>query len=135
MDESKATIENLQRSVQDAKDKQRVAQEEVKKLERDMEEFKNNKEGKIEELKVPISLSLFLVGLLLVSQANISKQKAALQRHAVVLKTEQRELQTVVLELGGFLWQWHSPKYILLFIMPLLWLRLILLYAFRTNRE
>lgn len=52
MDESKTTIENLQLSVQAARDKQRVAEEEVKKLERDMEEFKNNKEGKIEELKV-----------------------------------------------------------------------------------
>jgi peptidoglycan hydrolase CwlO-like protein len=58
VDESKTTIENLQRSVQDARDKQRIAQEEVKKLERDMEEFKNNKEGKIEELKVTISLSI-----------------------------------------------------------------------------
>jgi structural maintenance of chromosome 2 len=52
VDESKTTIENLQLSVQAARDKQRVAEEEVKKLERDMEEFKNNKEGKIEELKV-----------------------------------------------------------------------------------
>ena len=52
VEESKATIENLQRSLQEAKQKQKLAQEEVKKLERDMEEFKNNKEGKIDELKV-----------------------------------------------------------------------------------
>lgn len=52
VEQSKATIENLQRSLQEAKQKQKLAQEEVKKLERDMEEFKNNKEGKIDELKV-----------------------------------------------------------------------------------
>lgn len=59
VDESKATIENLKRTVQDAREKQSLAQEEVKKLERDVEEFKNNKEGKIEELKVTVSLSVF----------------------------------------------------------------------------
>lgn len=50
-----------------------------------MAEFKNNKEGKIDELK-----------------ANISKQKGALQKHAVIVKTEQKELQTATLELGMF---------------------------------
>jgi structural maintenance of chromosome 2 len=104
VDESKATIENLQRSVQDAKDKQMVAQEEVKNLERDMEEFKNNKEGKIEELKVSLSIFNSHPPLISLSQANISKQKAALQKHAVVLKTEHKELQTAALELGEYLW-------------------------------
>lgn len=35
-----------------AKTKQSTAKDECKKLEKDMLEFKNNKEGKIEELKV-----------------------------------------------------------------------------------
>jgi peptidoglycan hydrolase CwlO-like protein len=54
VEQAKATIESLQQALQDAKEKQSLAYEEVKKLERDMEEFKNNKEGKIEELKVHV---------------------------------------------------------------------------------
>lgn len=34
------------------------------------------------------------------SQASISKQKSALQKHAVIVKTQQKELQTATLELG-----------------------------------
>ena len=39
-------------AVQNAKQKQKDAKDECKKLEKDMNEFKNNKEGKTEELKV-----------------------------------------------------------------------------------
>ncbi|PPQ65045.1 hypothetical protein CVT26_015741 [Gymnopilus dilepis] len=78
----KETIASLKEAVQTAKDKQKEAQEECKKLERDMDEFKNNKEGKIEELK-----------------ASITAQKAAVQKHNVTVKTQQKELQTAVLEL------------------------------------
>jgi len=35
-----------------------------------------------------------------VLQANISKQKSAIQKHNVVMKTQQKEMQTVTLELG-----------------------------------
>ena len=35
-----------------AKQNQKQADDDIQKLERDMNEFKNNKEGKIEELKV-----------------------------------------------------------------------------------
>jgi structural maintenance of chromosome 2 len=48
----KKTIADLKTAVQTAKDKQKAAKEEIKKLEKDMDEFKNNKEGKINELKV-----------------------------------------------------------------------------------
>lgn len=40
--------------MQAAKDKQKTGKEECKKLEKDMAEFKNNKEGKIDELKVSL---------------------------------------------------------------------------------
>lgn len=48
----KKSIADLKTAVQTAKDKQKAAKDECKKLEKDMDEFKNNKDGKIEELKV-----------------------------------------------------------------------------------
>ncbi|KAG6829207.1 hypothetical protein H0H92_005336 [Tricholoma furcatifolium] len=78
----KKIITDLRNAVQTAKDKVKEAEDECKKLERDMAEFKNNKEGKTEELK-----------------KDILKQKAALQRHAVTVKTQQKEVQTAKLEL------------------------------------
>ena len=80
-----------------------VAKAEIKKLEKDMDEFKNNKEGKTEELKVIEFLSQAVSMALnygLSPQANILKQKAALQKQAVRVKTQQKEMQTATLELG-----------------------------------
>jgi structural maintenance of chromosome 2 len=54
MEALKQTISGFKTAVENAKDKQRSAKEECKKLEKDMDEFKNNKEGKIDELKVCI---------------------------------------------------------------------------------
>lgn len=48
---AKRAIEELKEVVKVAKEKQAVARAEIKKLEKDMNEFKNNKEGKIEELR------------------------------------------------------------------------------------
>ena len=52
MEETKNAITQLKESVEAARKKQDEAKEECKKLERDMSDFKNNKEGKITELKV-----------------------------------------------------------------------------------
>lgn len=54
MDALKQTIAELEEAVQTAKTKQAEAKAECSKLEKDMDEFKNNKEGKINELKVCI---------------------------------------------------------------------------------
>lgn len=68
---------------EECKQKQADAKAECKQLEKDMDDFKNNKEGKITELK-----------------GQVSKRKGELQKHSVLVKTQQKELQTAVLELG-----------------------------------
>lgn len=96
---AKRAIEDLKEAVRVAKEKQVTTQAEIEKLEKDMGEFKNNKEGKIEELRVcePLLSGCFTLDCL---QTNISKQKSAIQKHNVVMKTQQKEMQTVTLELG-----------------------------------
>lgn len=51
----KNTIAGLKQAVQNAKEKQKLAKDDIKKLEKDIDEFKNNKEGKIDQLKVRVS--------------------------------------------------------------------------------
>ncbi|KAF5347709.1 hypothetical protein D9756_010324 [Leucocoprinus leucothites] len=82
VEEAQKNIQELKDAVQTAKDKQENAKAECTKLEKDMKEFKNNKDGKIDELK-----------------KEIAKKKAVLQKHSVVVKTQQKEHQTATLEL------------------------------------
>ncbi|KAJ7195092.1 condensin complex subunit SMC2 [Mycena pura] len=72
----KQTIAELKVAIQTAQEKRAAADADCARLQRDMDEFKNNKEGKTDELK-----------------------KAALQKHAVIVKTQQKEQQTASLEL------------------------------------
>jgi structural maintenance of chromosome 2 len=58
VDQLKKTIVDLKDALERAKNKQVTAKEDCRKLEKDMAEFKDNKEGKINELKVlPQSLN------------------------------------------------------------------------------
>ena len=50
VEHKKQTIAELQAAIQTAQAKQKEAKAEIKKLEKDMADFKNNKEGKIDEL-------------------------------------------------------------------------------------
>ena len=88
--------------MKNALEKQKTAKEEVKKLEKDMDEFKNNKEGKIDELKVGRDHSFALSGFLthLSLQKQVTKQKSDLQKHTAQLNIQQKEVQTAGLELG-----------------------------------
>lgn len=52
MASAKQSITDLRNAVETAKQNQKQANDDIKKLERDMDEFKNNKDGKIDELKV-----------------------------------------------------------------------------------
>jgi structural maintenance of chromosome 2 len=52
VEELKKTIANLTTGLESAKEKQAAAKADCRKLEKDMAEFKDNKEGKINELKV-----------------------------------------------------------------------------------
>ncbi|KIP05073.1 hypothetical protein PHLGIDRAFT_129125 [Phlebiopsis gigantea 11061_1 CR5-6] len=83
VESAKRNITNLRDAVETAKQNQKQAGDDIRKLERDMDEFKNNKDGKIEELK-----------------EDIRKQKAAQQKHAVGVKTQYKDFQTATLELA-----------------------------------
>ncbi|KAH8835809.1 hypothetical protein DL96DRAFT_89837 [Flagelloscypha sp. PMI_526] len=74
-------IEQARMQLDTAQQKQKEAKVEIKKLEKDMEEFKDNKEGKIEELRV-----------------RINKERSQLQKHQVQVSTKKKEVQTASLE-------------------------------------
>lgn len=49
---AKKTLLELKQVVEQAKEKQKAAQAEVKRLEKEMADFKNNKDSKLNEIKV-----------------------------------------------------------------------------------
>ena len=55
MEEFKKTVQELEEVVQTARTKQESSEADIKRIKKDMAEFKNNKEGKIDELKVHFS--------------------------------------------------------------------------------
>lgn len=62
VEEMKANIQQLKQDIVDAKTRQDQARADVKRIENDMNEFKNNKGGKLAELQVrPPSPKLSLV--------------------------------------------------------------------------
>lgn len=60
MADAKKSIQDLELAAANARVKQEAAQKECQKLERDMTEFKNNKEGKIDELKVRMIIKVYM---------------------------------------------------------------------------
>lgn len=64
----KQTITELKAAIQTAQEKQAEANEDCARLQRDMDEFKNNKDGKIDELKVVFYLFIPILFLTLLSR-------------------------------------------------------------------
>lgn len=52
MEGLKTEVKRLKEVMSEAKSKQKAAQEECKRLEKEMEDFKNNKDSKLKEIKV-----------------------------------------------------------------------------------
>lgn len=82
VEQLKEQIKTLQASIVTFKQQQKEAEQECKRLEKEMNEFKNNREGKLDELK-----------------KDISKKKADLAKQTTAVKSVQKEMQTVELEL------------------------------------
>ncbi|SCZ87647.1 BZ3500_MvSof-1268-A1-R1_Chr2-2g05113 [Microbotryum saponariae] len=78
----KTVIETLKQTIVDSKAKQKEAQADCKRIEKEMDEFKNNRGSKLDQIK-----------------AEIKKKKGDVTKQTVEVKTLQREVQTAELEL------------------------------------
>jgi structural maintenance of chromosome 2 len=78
----KRTIEELKTTIEEAKARQKAAAGEASRLNKEMEEFNANKDGKLEQLK-----------------AEIKKQKSEVQAKNATIKASQNQVRTLELEL------------------------------------
>lgn len=78
----KANIEQLKKDISDAKTRQSEASKDIKRIEKDMSEFNDNKDSKLAEL-----------------QSSLDSLKKALVKNSNSVKTLQKELQNSRLEL------------------------------------
>lgn len=76
VEEMRANIEQLKKDILQAKTRQSEASKDIKRIEKDMSEFNNNKDSKLAEL-----------------QASLDSLKKSLTTNSVAVKTLQRELQ------------------------------------------
>ena len=76
VEEMKASIEQLKKDMTDAKSRQAEATKDVKRIEKDMADFSNNKDSKLKEL-----------------EKSLAGLKKSLSRTAAAVKTMQKELQ------------------------------------------
>lgn len=77
VEEMKANIEQLKKDIADAKTRNSEALKDVKRIEKDMNEFSNNKDSKLAEL-----------------QTSLETLKKNLSKNSASVKELQRELQT-----------------------------------------
>ncbi|WVR09681.1 hypothetical protein IAU60_006756 [Kwoniella sp. DSM 27419] len=79
---AKKTVVDLKEIIVQAKEKQKTAQADCKRLEKEMADFKNNKDSKLNEIK-----------------ADIASKKKELGKKTTQVKIRQKEVQTAELEL------------------------------------
>lgn len=77
----KANIEQLKNDIADAKTRQSEASKDIKRIEKDMSEFSDNKDSKLAEL-----------------QTSVDALKKSLSKNSNAVKTSQKELQSSRLE-------------------------------------
>ena len=77
----KANIEQLKQNISDAKVRQSEASKDIKRIEKDMKEFNNNKDSKLEEL-----------------QTTLNALKKSLSKNLTSVKNLHKELQASRLE-------------------------------------
>ncbi|GAD93841.1 hypothetical protein AN5899.2 [Paecilomyces variotii No. 5] len=76
VEEMKANIEQLHKDIADAKTRQTEATKDIKRIEKDMSEFNNNKDSKLAQL-----------------QSSLDALKKSLNKNSISVKTLQKELQ------------------------------------------
>lgn len=81
VEEMKANIEQLKKDISDAKARQTEAMKDIKRIEKDMSEFNNNKDSKLAEL-----------------QTTLDSLKKKLAKNSNSVKALQKELQNSRLE-------------------------------------
>ncbi|KAL8667160.1 MAG: hypothetical protein Q9168_007314 [Polycauliona sp. 1 TL-2023] len=81
VDEMKASIEQSKKDIVDAKGRQAEASKDIKRIEKDMNDFSNNKDSKLAEL-----------------QDSLTNLKKAQTKNSISVKTLQKELQSARLE-------------------------------------
>ncbi|KAL8751495.1 MAG: hypothetical protein Q9184_006052 [Pyrenodesmia sp. 2 TL-2023] len=81
VEEMKASIEQLKKDITDAKARQAEASKDIKRIEKDMNDFSNNKDSKLAEL-----------------QDSLSSLKKSQTKNSISVKTLQKELQSARLE-------------------------------------
>ncbi len=81
VEEMKASIEQLKQDIADAKARQTEASKDVKRIEKDMKDFDNNKDSKLAEL-----------------QSALSALKKSQIKNSICVKNLQKELQSSRLE-------------------------------------
>ncbi|TIB88148.1 putative nuclear condensin complex protein [Wallemia mellicola] len=82
LEELKKTLIEVDATAKKAKEKESQARKDCDRLEREMEEFKNDRGGKLEELK-----------------ADVAKRRKSVQKQSTSIKAQQKEVQTAQLEL------------------------------------